>query len=216
MTFSTNWLIPYQGGCFQCLIASKWLYCSICDWENEFFTTFRQYHLFCGESFSMDFWYVHLFQLLKIRDKYVSFPDSPRVQYIAMEDSKEHFLSKLDGFVTDLLEILDDILPKNQMEWSVPWMVHQNVVLCLPVRQAILNISQLAVTFHGICPPIFIQTWLQQYRTHPFLNSAYCSFSNPICFWTVRGWRTMLPRKIFTILTQFQGSCQCKWLLVSW
>ena len=95
MTFSTNWLIPYQGGCFQCMISSRWLYCSICDWEYEFFTTFRPYHLFCIESFSMDFWCVHLFQLLKIRDKYVSFPESHRVQYIAKEDSREHFLSKL-------------------------------------------------------------------------------------------------------------------------
>ena len=84
-------------------------------------------------------------------------------------------------------------------------MVLHNVSRCLPIRQAILNISQLAVTFHGIRPPIFIQIWLQQYRTHPFLNSAYCSFSIPICFWTVRGWRTMMPRKIFTSLTKLQG-----------
>ena len=122
MTFSSNCLIPYQSGCFQCLISSRWLYCSICDWENEFFTTFKQHHLFCIESFSMDFWCVHLFQLLNIRDLYVSFPDSPRAQYIAMEDSTEHFLSKL---MDSWLIFCGNWMTFNQgtkwKQWSFKW-----------------------------------------------------------------------------------------------
>ena len=59
--------------------------------------------------------------------------------------------------------------------------------------------------FHGICPPIFIQTWLQQYGRGVFFYSAHCSFSNPICFWSVWCWRKMFPGKIFTSSAKFQG-----------
>ena len=59
--------------------------------------------------------------------------------------------------------------------------------------------------FHGICPPIFIQTWLQQYGRGVFFYSAHCSFSNPICFWSVWCCRKMFPGKIFTSSAKFQG-----------
>ena len=39
----------------------------------------------------------------------------------------------------------------------------------------------------------------------PSFNSAHCSFSNPICFWSVWCRRTMIPRKVFTGFAKFQG-----------
>ena len=76
---------------------------------------------------------------------------------------------------------------------------------CLLIRQEILNVSQIAGTFHGIRPPFFIQTWLQQYSRSPFLNFAHCSLSNRICFRSVRCWPTMIPGKVFTGLAKFYG-----------
>ena len=52
MTFSSNWVIPCQGGFFQFLISSRKCYCSIWDWAYVFFTTFRRYHLFRMSLFS--------------------------------------------------------------------------------------------------------------------------------------------------------------------
>ena len=83
-------------------------------------------------------------------------------------------------------------------------MVAQNVFhRRLPIRQQICDVSQIGVTFHGICPPIFIQTWLQQYSRGAFLYSAHCSLSNPICFWSVWCRRTMIPGKIFASFAKF-------------
>ena len=74
-----------------------------------------------------------------------------------------------------------------------------------PIRHEILNVSQIAVTFHGLRPPFFIQTWLQHYRRCPLLDSAHYSLSKPMCFRSVRCWRTMIPGKIFTSFAKFQG-----------
>ena len=75
--------------------------------------------------------------------------------------------------------------------------------------------SQIGFTFHRICPPILIQTWLQQYCRSTFLHSAHCSLSNPISFRSVRCWHTMIPGKIFTGFPTFLGIVSAKWLLVS-
>ena len=56
---------------------------------------FMQFHVFRVESSSMDFRCVHLFQLLKVHNQYVSCSDSPCVQYMNEEYSREQFLSKL-------------------------------------------------------------------------------------------------------------------------
>ena len=74
-----------------------------------------------------------------------------------------------------------------------------------PIRQEILNVSQIGTAFHGICPPIFIKTWLQQYSRGAFLYSEHCSLSNPICFRSVWCRRTMIPGEIFTSFAEFQG-----------
>ena len=82
--------------------------------------------------------------------------------------------------------------------WSVICHSEPPFIWFLPIRQEIWNVSQTAVTFHGIRPPFFIQAWLQQYRRCHFFHSAHCSFGNPMCFRPVWYWRTMIPRKIFT------------------
>ena len=47
------------------------------------------------ESFQHGFWYVHLFQLLKVHNQYVSFPNLSRIQDIVEEYSRKYFLPKL-------------------------------------------------------------------------------------------------------------------------
>ena len=90
-------------------------------------------------------------------------------------------------------------------DWSIEWFSKTPFVWSLPIRQEILNVSQIGFKYHGICPPIFIQTWLQQYCRRTFFHSAYCSLSNPICFRSVWCRRTMIPGKIFTGFAKFQG-----------
>ena len=46
--------------------------------------------------------------------------------------------------------------------WSVKWCSEPPFITCLPIRQEILNV-------HGIRPPFFVQTWLQQYCRCPFI-----------------------------------------------
>ena len=91
-----------------------------------------------------------------------------------------------------------------QNDWSFKWFSKTSFAWSLPIRQEILNVAQIGVTFHGICPPFFIQTWLQQYSRGAFLYSAHCSLSNPICFRSMWCRRTMIPGKIFTSFAKFQ------------
>ena len=55
MTFSSNWVLPYQGGCSQLLNSSKVFDSPICDWKNKLSLFFGKYHLFRIESFRVDF-----------------------------------------------------------------------------------------------------------------------------------------------------------------
>ena len=64
--------------------------------------------------------------------------------------------------------------------WSVKGHSEPPLIKCLPIRQEILNVSQIAVAFHGIRPPFFVQTWLQQYRRCPFLGSAHSLSAIPL------------------------------------
>ena len=63
-------------------------YSSICDWKNEFSIFFGKYHLFCIESFRVDFWCVHRFQLLNVCNHHVTLPNSRRVQCVSEEQSR--------------------------------------------------------------------------------------------------------------------------------
>ena len=98
---------------------------------------------------------------------------------------------------------IGDTQPVNQTEWLR--FSKTSLVWSFPIRQEICNISKISVAFHGICPPFFIQTWLQQYCRCTFFHSACCSSSNPICCRSVWCRRAMIPGKIFTSFTKFQG-----------
>ena len=88
---------------------------------------------------------------------------------------------------------------------SFKWYSEPPLIRCLPIRQQILYVSQIAVTFPGIRPPFLIQTWLQQYRRCPFFHSAHRSLGNPICFWSMWCRRAMIPGEIFTSFAKFHG-----------
>ena len=46
-----------------------------------------KYHLFRIESYRVDFWCVHRFQLFKVCNQYVTLPNSPRVESVSEEQS---------------------------------------------------------------------------------------------------------------------------------
>ena len=103
-------------------------------------TTFRSYHLLRIVSFRYGFWCVHFFQLLKVHNQYVSFPNSPRMQDIVEEYSRKYFLSK---FMDSRLVFRGNRMIFNQgtrwkdwfLEWffnaCVPRTPHQHIRLAI-------------------------------------------------------------------------------------
>ena len=183
---------------------------------ENFYILFRKYYFLCIESFWADFWCVHRLQLFYVCDQYVILPNFPRVQSVSEEQSRWDFLSKLmDSWLVFRRDrvILNQWTKRNDR--SFKWLPKTSLIRGFAIRWEICNISQIGVAFHGICPPIFIQTWLQQYGRSAFFYSAHCSFSNPICFRSVWCWRAMIPGKIFTGFAEFQGIVSVNELLVS-
>ena len=188
-------LIPYQGGCFQCLVSSIRLHCSICDWEFVIFTTFRQHHLWMRWVVSMDFRRVHLFQLLKIHDQLSPFQIPPRAIH-----NRERFLEvlsfQIDGFLTDPSWIKDDIQPMNQMEslvlWNGPPKLLSDGVFTSDNRSLNNFADNSNIPWNP--PTNFHPSLIATTQDVPSSILACCSLSNPICFWTVRSWCVMIPR----------------------
>ena len=89
--------------------------------------------------------------------------------------------------------------------WSFNRFSKSSLIWSLPIRSEILYVSQIELAFHGMCPHIFIQTWLQQYDRGAFLCSAHCSFRNTISLRSVWCRRAMIPGKIFTSFAKFHG-----------
>ena len=87
VTFSSNWTLPYRGGCSQFLISSRKFWFVHLRLEKSS-TFFGKNHLFCIESFRVDFRRVHRFQLLKVCDQYVTLPNSTHVQCVSKEQSR--------------------------------------------------------------------------------------------------------------------------------
>ena len=171
MIFFSNWVIPYQGGCYQCLVTSNKFHSSICDWNYECFTTFRQYHLFRVESFSMDFWCVHLFQLLEVHNESVSFPDSSRVQYVTKEKSREHFLAKLmDSW---LIRRGYRMIFNQWTKWndrSFKRLFKSTFGCCFPIRQSLLNVFADSSSIPWNPPTISSRPDCEQYSICPSLS----------------------------------------------
>ena len=87
-TFSSNWVVPYQGRCSQFLIPSDKFCSSICDWKYAFSIFGWKYYFLCIEPFRVDFRCVHRFQLLNGRNHNVTLRNSHRVQSVSKEQSR--------------------------------------------------------------------------------------------------------------------------------
>ena len=192
-TLSSNWVIPYQEGCSQFLISSRKFDSSICDWKNEFSIFFVKYHFLCIESFWVDFRCVHRFQLLNVCIQYVILANSLRVQNVSRNNPDKTFSP--NWWILDRSRRKRIILNQWNKRYYGSVKGH--------CETSFLNVSQIDITFHGICPSIFTQTWLQQNWRCSFFHSTHCSFSNPIRFWSVWCWRTLIPGKIVTGFVKF-------------
>ena len=170
------------------------------------FPFFGKYYFLWFESFRVDFWCVHRFQLSMSETNMSPFQILTAYRaYPRNNPGKTFFPQLMDSWLvlrrnrvilnqwTKRNDRSFEEFSKTPFEWS------------LPIRQEILNVSQIGKAFHGICPPFFIQTWLQQYCRRTFFHSAHCSFSNPICFRSVWCRLTMIPGKIFTSFAKLQG-----------
>ena len=117
-----------------------------------------------------------------LRPQCLSFPDSSRVFCVTEKKTWQDFCSKLmqSRLVFCRNRVIFDHCSKRYY-WSVK-KHSEPFIWCLPIRQEILNVSQIVATFHGIRPPFVTQTGPQWHRRCPFLHSAHCSFSNPILF----------------------------------
>ena len=97
---------------------------------------------------------LHLLQFFNVRDHNVSFPDSTRVQRITEKYTWQDFCSKLmlSRKVLRRNRVILDHCSKRYC-WSVKGHPVPPFTRCLPVRQEILNVSQIAAAFHRIRPP---------------------------------------------------------------
>ena len=95
--------------------------------------------------------------------------------------------------------------------WSVKNHSQPPFILGLPIRQEILNVSQISVTLHGICSPFVTQTGLQQYRRCPFLLSL-CAllFRQSHVFLICVALTYNDSRKDLHRLCRIPRNCQCK------
>ena len=127
LTFSSNWVVPHQGGCSQFLISSNKFYSSIYDWEYEFSIFGVKYYFLCSESLWVDFRCVHRFQLLNVFNHYVTLPFSPRTERI--QGTIQVRLSfQIERFLTGVSQRKGITQPMNQTEWLVLWEVLQTVL----------------------------------------------------------------------------------------
>ena len=78
VAFSSNWVVPYQGGCSQVLISSKKFWFVHLRLEKRIFHLLWEIFLPSHWIFlTVDFWCVHRFQLLKVCTQYDTLPNSP-------------------------------------------------------------------------------------------------------------------------------------------
>ena len=186
---------PGLKGCSQFLISYRKFDCSICDREYEIFTSHGRWHSLCTDPFAMEFRCVHLLQFLIVWVKYVSFPDSHRVQRTSKENTWQHVkaeLMRLPQVFTRINVIFYHFSKRD--DWAVKWYSEPHLTKCLPIRAEILIVLQIAIPFRGIRSPLFHPDLITTIPQSPFLDSAHCSLNNPISFWSVRCWRTMIPR----------------------
>ena len=76
-------------------------------------------------------------------------------------------------------------------------------ILRFPVCEEVLVISQIAIVFYRIRPPLIIRSRLQQYGWCLFFSSTYSSFCNSACVWLIQCSCSTIPWQFFTTLAKF-------------
>ena len=99
--------------------------------------------------------------------------------------------------------------------WSVTGHSEAPFVRCLPVRQEIVNVSQIAVTLNKNAPTILQSDWTAIAPQTYLLSLCELLFEQshlfPICVVLTYNDSRIIPRKT----CQIPRNCQCKRLLVS-
>ena len=89
--------------------------------------------------------------------------------------------------------------------WSFKKFSKASFIWCLPIRQEILNISQIDKTFHGVCPPFFSRPDCNSTADVPSFTLRTALSAIPFVCDQCGVDRIMIPRKIFTGFANFQG-----------
>ena len=206
--FTPYWLFPSKSWCSEFVISSWQFCCSVCNWEYEFIIFLSDQYFFRVDSSGIDIWCVHLFQIFQVGHQDISFPNSLRDQLIAKKDSRWYFLAKLmnSWLIFRWRRMIFNHCSKRYY-WPFDWFSKTSFVRRFPICQEVLSVSQIAMTFHRIWSPSFIQSWLEQYCWRTFLYSPDGSFSDAICLGSMRCWLAVIPWQNPHMPSQIPSSC---------
>ena len=172
-----HWNLPSIRHCLalECVLGSLTL-----------FLTIFLYHLLQGIWILLPFLISMLLSHWFFEDKFLMHPTFPSLPDLLSEyllskfpprwmHTQERFLVKLSCQIDEVLTVpsqkSDDTPPSTQNELPAHKMVLQNAF-----HYEVINVSQITLTFHGMCPPFFIQTGLYKYRGSSLSHTAYCPF----------------------------------------
>ena len=152
VTFTSNWMFPYQGGCSQTLFLPKIFlfhlrlgnmkFPLLCSVNTSFALSLLAWS---SDAPSPQFFNVCFHN--------VSFPDSPSL-CITEKYTWQDFSSKLmqSRLVFRRNRVTFDHCSKRYY-WSVKRHSEPPFTWCLPIRQEILNVSQIGIAFQRFRPP---------------------------------------------------------------
>ena len=125
---------------------------------------------------------------------------------------RARLLDQIDVVSICLSQRQGDIHCSKRYYWSVKWYSEPPFIGCLPIRQEILTVSQIAVTLHGNPPTIHCPdlTATAPQRCLPLLCALLSQQSHLflICVALTHNDFRIIPHKTF----QIPRSCQCEWL----
>ena len=178
-TFTHHWLIPPWSGYSDSVISSKQICCSIRDWENKLFTLLWTLMLLLHWAFERGLPTLPKFSSSSMSAAIISPFQIPLATNAYPNNIPGNTLPNCWSLDWSLAEIgwCSTIAP-NGMTGPFTRFSDSPFIRCFPIRQEILNISQIARAFHEMSPPLFNQAWLQWYRRRSFFYFAYCSLSN--------------------------------------
>ena len=180
---------------------------SICDCKRINFHFFLENITFlCIESFRVDLRCVHHFHILNVCNHHVTRPNSLHPRTKRIQGTIQVRLSFPNWWIFDLIlrsykVILNQWTKRN--DWGSPKRLSYGG---FPSDKRSVNISQIGVCIPWNLPTIFSsRPDCNNTADVPFFHSACCSSSNPLCCRSVWCRRAMIPLKIFTGFTKFQG-----------